>query len=141
MGRPAPFTEWESELVNHGRSFDRIDGWVGPKFRARTITSEPLVEVAVRQFQDRVTRLFCSSAHSSDVHQIWEGKLAKDRNPQPWNEAPLNFVSLRSSLHYAGLEGLSRVEMNAQKTGALDSPSNSKREVCFTFRLTRPTTS
>ena len=59
----------------------------------------------------------------------------------PWNEAPLNFVSLRSSLHDVGLEELSRVEMNAQKTGALDSPSNPKGEVCFIFRLTRPTTS
>jgi hypothetical protein len=53
----------------------------------------------------------------------------------------LHFVSLRSSLHYVGLEGLSRVKMNAQKTGALDSPSQPKGKVCFIFRLTRPTTS
>jgi hypothetical protein len=59
----------------------------------------------------------------------------------PWNEAPLNFVSLRSSLHYVGSGRLSRVEMNAQKTGALDSPPNPKGEVCLNFRLTRPTTS
>jgi len=65
----------------------------------------------------------------------------KSKTFQLRNEAPLNFVSLRSSLHYVGLEGLSRVEMNAQKTGALDSPSNPKGEVCFIFRLTRPTTS
>ena len=105
------------------------------------ITSEPLVEVAVRQFRDRATRfilqfrspVWCSSGPGEEA--------SKKQNLQPWNEAPLNFVSLRSSLHYVGLGGLSRVEMNAQKTGALDSPSNPKGEVCFTFRLTRPTTS
>ena len=105
------------------------------------ITSEPLVEVAVRQFKDRATRLFCSSARRFGVHQACERKLAKDKNLQPWNAAPLNFVSLRSSLHYVGLEELSRVEMNAERTGALDSLSNPKGEVCFIFPLTRPTTS
>jgi len=33
-----------------------------------------------------------------------------------------------------GLEELSRVEINAQKTGALDSPSN-PREKCASFSL------
>src|SRR5215467_11717291 len=32
-------------------------------------------------------------------------------------------------------KGLSRVEMNAQKTGALDSPPKPKGEVCFIFSL------
>jgi hypothetical protein len=98
------------------------------------ITSEPLVEVAVRQFKDRVTRSFCRSARSG-IHQAWERNLAKDKNLQPWNEAPLHFVSLRSSLHDVGLEGLSRVEMNAQKTGALDSPSNPKGRSVLRFSL------
>ena len=105
------------------------------------ITSEPLVEVAVHSSEIERQGVFCRSAYRSGVHQAGERNLAKNKNLQPWNEAPLNFVSLRSSLHYVGLEGLSRVEMNAQKTGALDSPSNPKGEVCFIYRLTRPTTS
>jgi hypothetical protein len=104
------------------------------------ITSQPLVEVAVREFKDRATTLFCSSARRPGIHQACE-RLAKDKILQPWNEAALNFVSLRSSLHYAGLEGLSRVKMNAPKAGALDSPSKPKGEVCFISCLTRPTTS
>ena len=48
------------------------------------------------------------------------------------NEAQLNFVSLRSPFDYVARRGLSRVEMNAQKTGALDSPS-APREECFHF--------
>src|SRR5262249_1068978 len=61
-------------------------------------------------------RLHLAQAFSG-VHQACDRKLAKDKNLQPWNLAPLNFVSLRSSLDYGGLEGLSRVEMNAQKNG------------------------
>ena len=53
----------------------------------------------------------------------------------PWNEAPLNFVSLRSSLHYVGLVRLSRVKMNAQKTGALDSLTNPKGRSVSNFSL------
>ena len=68
-------------------------------------------------------------------HQVRERKLAKQQNLQPWNEAPLNFVSLRSSLHYVGLGGLSRVKMNAQKMGALDSPSQPKRKSVLHFSL------
>jgi hypothetical protein len=51
------------------------------------------------------------------------------------NEAQLNCVSLRSSLHYVGLGKLSRVEMNAQKTGALDSSPNPTRGRVFSFLL------
>jgi hypothetical protein len=41
------------------------------------------------------------------------------------NEAQMNFVSLRSALHYVGLEGLSRVEMNAPKQEPLTWPTTS----------------
>jgi hypothetical protein len=30
LGAPLQLLRGESELVNHGRSYDRIDGWVGP---------------------------------------------------------------------------------------------------------------
>src|SRR5215469_7755882 len=106
------------------------------------ITSEPLVEVAVRQFRERAREGLSLQFRS----QVWcspgSGEEASKRqNLQPWNEAPLNFVPLRSSLHYVGLGGLSRVEMNAQKTGALDTPPNPKGKVRFISRLTWPTTS
>src|SRR5215470_993877 len=45
------------------------------------------------------------------------------------NEAQLNCVSLRSRSDYVARRGLSRVEMNAQKTGALDSPLRAKGRV------------
>ncbi len=51
------------------------------------------------------------------------------------NEAQLNCVPLRSSLHYVGLGKLSRVEMNAQKTGALDGSPNPTRGSVFSFLL------
>jgi hypothetical protein len=50
----------------------------------------------------------------------------------PWNEAQLNFVSLRSALDYVvGRAVKGRDER--QKAGALDSPPNPKEEVCLTF--------
>src|SRR5262245_19685986 len=51
------------------------------------------------------------------------------------NEAQLNCISLRSSLHYVGLGKRSRVEMNAQKTGALDRSPNPTRGSVFSFLL------
>jgi hypothetical protein len=108
------------------------------------ITSEPLVEAIVSKFRDRAISfifavLFPAAWRSPGFGE--EPSKSQKQNLQPWNEAQLNFVSLRSSLHYVGLAGLSRVEMNAQKTGALDSPPNPKGEVCLIFRLTWPTTS
>jgi hypothetical protein len=41
----------------------------------------------------------------------------------------MNFVSLRSALHYVGLEGLSRVEMNAPKQAPLTALPT-QREKC-----------
>ena len=41
------------------------------------------------------------------------------QNRSARNEAPLNFVSLRSALDYGGLDGLSRVKMNAQQQAPL----------------------
>jgi len=122
-------------------SFDRIDGWVGPTFRTLMITSEPLVEVAVRQFRERAREGFLFTVPPRAVASGSVEETSKKQNLQPWNEAPLNFVSLRSSLYYVGLGELSRVEMNAQKTGALDNSPNPKGEVRFIFRLTGLTTS
>jgi len=48
------------------------------------------------------------------------------------NEAQLNCVSLRSRFDCVVRRGLSRVEMNAQKTGALDSPLRTEGRV-FSF--------
>src|SRR5215469_11284419 len=105
------------------------------------IRSEPLVEVAVRQFRERAREGFLLAGPPGAVASARGVKASKEHTLQPWNEAPLKLVSLRSSLHYVGWEELSRVKMNAQKTRALDSPSQPKGEVCFIFRLTRPTTS
>jgi hypothetical protein len=89
------------------------------------ITSEPLVEAIVSKFRDRAISfifavLFPAARRSTGLGEA--PSKSQNQNLQPWNEAQLNFVSLRSSLHDVGLGGLSRVEMNAQKKGALDSP-------------------
>jgi hypothetical protein len=76
------------------------------------ITSEPLVEASVSKFRFGE-----------------EPSKSQKQNLQPWNEAQLNFVSLRSSLHYVGLGGLSRVEMNAQKRAPLTTLPT-QREKC-----------
>jgi len=80
---------------------------------------------------------FTVSPRWSGIHQAWRKEPGRSQKQTvlPWNEAQLNFVSLRSSLHYGGVGGLSRVEMNAQKTGALDSPPNPKGRSVFDFSL------
>jgi hypothetical protein len=90
----------------------------------------------VRQFRGR-TISFTVSPRWSGIHRPGERNPAEVKNKivLPWNEAQLNFVSLRSSLHYGGFGGLSRVEMNAQKTAALDSPPNPKRRSVSDFSL------
>src|SRR5215467_8898304 len=57
------------------------------------------------------------------------------RRSASWNEAPRNFISLRSSFHYVGWEGLSRVEMNAQKWARLTAPLNPKGRSVFHFSI------
>ena len=101
------------------------------------ITSEPLVEASVQSSEINSDRCCFALTRPGERNPV----KVKSKTFQLRNKAPLHFVSLRSSLHYVGLEWLSAVEMNAQKTGALDSPSNRKGEVCFIFRLTRPATS
>ena len=93
------------------------------------ITSEPLVEVAVRQFRERAREGFLFAVPTGAVAPGSGEETGKKQNLQPWNEAPLNFVSLRSSFHYVGLEGLSRVEMNAKKRPPLTAPPT-QREKC-----------
>jgi len=63
----------------------------------------------------------------------------KVKNEQLRNEASLNCASLRSRVHYVARRGLSRVEMNAQKAGALDSPLRAAGRVFSFFCLTTPT--
>ena len=99
------------------------------------ITSEPLVEVAVRQFRERTREGFLFTVPSGPVASGSGEDASKEQTLQPWNEAPLNFVSLRSSLHYVGLGGRSRVEMNAHKAGALDRPSQPEGRSVFHFSL------
>src|ERR1700756_974468 len=107
------------------------------RVRALMITSEPLVEASVQSSKIKSDRCCFALTRPGERKPV---KVQSKTFPLR-NEAPPNFVSLRSSLHYVGWEELSRVEMNAQKTGALDSPSHPKGEVCLIFRLTRPTTS
>jgi len=101
------------------------------------ITSEPLVEAAVRQTRNRATRFILQFRFS----QLWplpdreeEFRKIKNKTFQPRNEAALNFVSLRSLLHYGGVGTLSRVGMNA-----LRAPLTASRlpigEVCLLFLL------
>jgi len=105
------------------------------EFPARMITSEPLVgaKLAVRQFRGRAVSLTVLPAGLEFTQPgEWNPAEGKSKILLPWNEAPLNFVSLRSSLHYVGLGRLSRVEMNAQKTGALTA-AQPKGEACLIF--------
>jgi len=76
-------------------------------------------------------RLHLAQAFSG-VHQACDRKLAKDKNLQPWNLAPLNFVSLRSSLHYGSLEGLSSRDERPKKRAPLTAPP-SQRDKCASF--------
>ena len=99
------------------------------------ITNEPLVEVAVPQFRDRA-RGFLLPVHVSrfGVHQASEEEPSKSKTLPLRNEALLNCVSLRSSLHCGGSGELSRVEMNALR-GALDSSSDPDRRSVSNFVL------
>jgi hypothetical protein len=103
--------------------------------------TEPLVEVAVREFKDRATRF--TLQFRPQVWRTWglreEASKRQKASAMERSSTELRFASFLASL--CGLEGLSRVKMNAQKAGALDSPSKPKGEVCFIFCLTRPTTS
>jgi hypothetical protein len=100
------------------------------------ITSEPLVEVAVPQFRDRARGfLLPVRVSKSVVHQASGEEPSKSKTPPLRNEAALNCVSLRSSLHCGGLGELSRVEMNAQRTSALDSSPNPERRRVSNFVL------
>ena len=65
------------------------------EFRARMITSEPLVEVAVRQFRERAREGFLFAVPPGAVTSGSGEEASKKQNLQPWNEAPLNFISLR----------------------------------------------
>ena len=107
------------------------------------ITIEPLVEAAVRQFRERAREGGFSLQFRPELWHLGLEEEPRNRQTlQPWNEAPLNFVSLRSSLHYVGLEGAVKdQDERPKKRAPLTAPSNPKGEVCFTFRLTRPTTS
>lgn len=99
------------------------------------IKSEPLVEVAVRQDGESAREGFLFAVPPGAVASGSGEEASKKQNLQPWNEASLNFISLRSSLHYVGLGRLSRVEMNAQKTGALDRPSQPEGRSAFHFSI------
>ena len=135
IGRPTP-SKGESELVNHGRSCGRIDGWVGLN------CSGP----------DDYERAFWSRQQCKSLEEargMFQGcrlgsMQVRKRNPrsknlQLRNEAALRFASFpRSIVRDPGR--LSRVKMNAL-AGALDSLPGSKRRRVQIFRLTRPMTS
>ena len=82
------------------------------------ITIEPLVEAAVRQFRERAREGGFSLQFRPELWHLGLEEEPRNRQTlQPWNEAPLNFVSLRSSLHYAGLEWLSMGQDERPKSG------------------------
>jgi hypothetical protein len=95
------------------------------------ITSEPLVEAIVSKLPDRaMSFIFAVLSPTARRSPGLGEELSKSQkqNLQPWNEAQLNFVSLRSSLHYVGLGGLSRIEMNAPKRAPLTAlPTEGKK--------------
>src|ERR1700757_970768 len=97
------------------------------KFRLERLPASLLVEVAVR-FENRAIRVLSDTGSPPLIlvlQQPGGGRPSKNQT-KPFrlrNEAPLNFVSLRSSLHFVGLRGLSRVMMNAQKRAPLTALS------------------
>jgi hypothetical protein len=96
------------------------------------ITSEPLVEAIVSKFRNRAISFIFAVLFPAAWRSPGFGERAsksQKQNLQPWNEAQLNFVSLRSSLHYVGLGGLSRIEMNAPKRATLTALPTQK-EMC-----------
>ena len=99
------------------------------------ITSEPLVEAVVQPFENRATRLTCSSAaRRSGIRQAAEeeaGKI-KSKTLRLGNEALLNFVSLRSLAHYGESARLSPVEMYALRAPLTAGPTHTGN-VCLIF--------
>src|ERR1700758_92632 len=106
------------------------------RVRALVITSEPLVEASVQSSEIKSDRCCFSLPRPGERKPV----KVKSKTFPLRNEAPLNFVSLRSSLHYGGSLGLSRVEMNALRAPLTALPTL-RRYVCRIFCLTRPTTS
>jgi hypothetical protein len=102
------------------------------------ITSEPLVEVAVRQFRNRAIR-FLQFRFSTVGRSQGFGRGIQQNQKQnlPAKEASLNFVSLRS----LGSGQLSRVEMNALQapSTAVQTPKGrgvpSFPQTFFTFSI------
>ena len=103
------------------------------------ITSEPLVEVAVRQFRDRAIRLILQFLFSTVWHSPGFGKGIQQNQNQNLSAKERSSTELRFAsfpLPLWGVGGLSRVEMNALRAPltALPTPSG---EVCLLFCLTR----
>jgi hypothetical protein len=74
----------------------------------------------MRQFRGRTISFRVLHAGSELTRPVERNPAeVKSKTILPGNEAQLNFVSLRSSLHDVGLGGLSKVEMNAQKRAPL----------------------
>ena len=77
---------------------------------------------------------FCDSLSMPGclLHPASEDKEAEVKTWQLRNEASLNFVSLRSRVHYVARRGLSRVEMNALQA-PLTALSAPLEECCYFF--------
>jgi len=83
------------------------------RVRALVITSEPLVEASVQSSKIKSDGCCFALTRPRERKPV----KVKSKTLPLRNEAPPNFVSLRSSLHYVGLEELSRVEINIPKNG------------------------
>src|SRR5207302_8826223 len=89
----------EFEFVNHGRSCDRIDGWVGPNSAPKD-QQRALVEATVQEFRNRTRTIRFYLLESGVFHP------ASGDEPNQFKNEKLHLLSLRSPLDYGHGEGL-----------------------------------
>ena len=99
------------------------------------ITSEPLVEAAVRHFRDRATRLILQFRFSTVWHSPGFGREIQQKqnlSAKERSSTELRFASFPLPLWGVGRAVKGRDE---RPTGALDSPPDPKAERCAYFLL------
>src|SRR5208283_1796595 len=99
------------------------------------ITSEPLVEAAVRHFRDRATRLILQFRFSTVWHSPGLGREIQQKqnlSAKERSSTELRFASFPHPLWGVGRAVKGRDE---RPTGALDSPPDPKAERCAYFLL------
>ena len=99
------------------------------------ITSEPLVEVAVRQFRERAREGFLFAVPPGAVASGSGEEASKKTKPSAMERSS---TELRFASFLAPLCGVGRAvkgQDERQKMGALDSPSQPKRKSVLHFSL------